>query len=103
MANPNLLAKIKADDYEPLVERGKDSKMFAHDLLSVIGMELDEWQWLYDYYMKVGNCPAACIAASHTAKTIEDYDSLIVLFGDFPEAAELAIGRYNRMTSDKTG
>ena len=101
MANPNLLAKIKAGDYEPLVERGKDSKMFAHDLLSVIGMELDEWQWLYDYYMKVGNCPAACIAASHTAKTIEDYDSLIVLFGDFPEAAELAIGRYNRMTSDK--
>ena len=100
MANPDLLAKVKADDYEPLVEHGKDSKVFAHDLLSVVGLELDEWQWLYDYYMKVGNCPAACIVASRIAKTVEEYDSLIAIFGDYPEAAELAIGRY--MVDDST-
>lgn len=101
MAQPNLLAKVKADGYEPLVERGKDSKVFGHDLLSVIGMELDEWQWLYDYYTKVDNCPAACIAASYIAKNIEEYDSLIAIFGDYPEAAELAIGRYSKMHGDR--
>jgi hypothetical protein len=101
MARPDLLAKVKADGYEPLVERGKDSKVFGHDLLSVIGMELDEWQWLYDYYTKVDNCPAACIAASYIAKSIEEYDSLIAIFGDYPEAAELAIGRYNKMHGDR--
>lgn len=100
MAQPDLLAKVKADGYEPLVERGKDSKVFGHDLLSVIGMELDEWQWLYDYYTKVDNCPAACIAASYIAKNIEEYDSLIAIFGDYPEAAELAIGRYSKMHGD---
>ena len=101
MAQPDLLAKVKADGYEPLVERGKDSKVFGHDLLSVIGMELDEWQWLYDYYTKVDNCPAACIAASYIAKNIEEYDSLIAIFGDYPEAAELAIGRYSKMHGDR--
>ena len=102
MANPDLLAKVKANDYEPLVERGKDSKVFGHDLLSVVGLELDERQWLYDYYMKVGNCPAACIVASRIAKTIEEYDSLIAIFGDYPEAAELAMGRYDKMVDDYT-
>ena len=102
MAQPDLLAKVKADDYEPLVERGKDSKVFTHDLLSVVGMEIDEWQWLYNYYTKVDNCPAACIAASHIAKSIEEYDSLIAIFGDYPEAAELAIGRYDNMVDDFT-
>ena len=101
MARPDLLAKVKADGYEPLVEHGKDSKVFGHDLLSVIGMELDEWQWLYDYYTRVDNCPAACIAASYIAKSIEEYDSLIAIFGDYPEAAELAIGRYNKMHGDR--
>ena len=102
MANPDLLAKVKANDYEPLVERGKDSKVFGHDLLSVVGLELDERQWLYDYYMKVGNCPAACIVASRIAKTVEEYDSLIAIFGDYPEAAELAMGRYDKMVDDYT-
>ena len=101
MSNPDLLAKVKADGYEPLVERGKDSKVFNHDLLSVVAQELNEWQWLYDYYMKVGNCPAACIVASKTEHTIEGYDSLLTTFGDYPEACELAINRYNMMYGDK--
>jgi hypothetical protein len=101
MAKPDLLAKVKADGYEPLIERGKDSKVFNHDLLSVVALELDEWQWLYDYYMKAENCRAACIAASHIAKTVEGYDSLIALFADYAEAAELAIGRYHLMHTDK--
>ena len=100
MAKPDLLAKVKADGYEPLIERGKDSKVFNHDLLSVVALELDEWQWLYDYYMKVGNCPAACIAASKIEHTIEGYDSLLATFGDYPEACELAICRYNMMYGD---
>ena len=101
MSKPELLAKIKANGYQPLIEQGKDSKVFGNDLLSVVGMELNEWQWLYDYYMKAENCRAACIAASHIAKTIEGYDSLIALFADYAEAAELAIGRYHLMHTDK--
>jgi uncharacterized protein YfaS (alpha-2-macroglobulin family) len=101
MVHPELLANVKADGYEPLVVSNKDSKVFNHDLLSVVALELNEWQWLYDYYMKVGNCPAACIAASKIEHTIEGYDSLLATFGDYPEACELAISRYNLMSGDK--
>ena len=101
MAKPDVLANVKADGYEPLIERGKDSKVFGNDLLSVVALELNEWQWLYDYYMKAGNYPAACIAASNMDNTIERYDSLIAFFGDYPEACELAINRYDLMNGDK--
>ena len=101
MVHPELLANVKADGYEPLVVSNKDSKVFNHDLLSVIALELNEWQWIYDYYMKVGNCRAACIAASNVEHTIEGYDSLLATFADYPEACELAISRYNLMSGDK--
>lgn len=97
LAHPEVLGKTPANDYEPLVVKGKDSEVFGHDLLSVIGMELDAWQWMTDYYEKTGNCPAACLTAANTRNTIEGIDSLIAVYGDYAEAGELAIRRYDLM------
>ena len=97
LAHPEVLGKTPASSYEPLIIKGKDSEVFGHDLLSVIGMELDAWQWMTDYYEKTGNCPAACLTAVNTRNTIEGVDSLIAVYGDYAEAGELAIHRYNLM------
>ena len=37
LSKPLLLASTKTNDYEPFVEKGIDSRMFNHDMLSVIG------------------------------------------------------------------
>ena len=97
LAHPEILGKTSAGSYEPFIVKGKDSEVFDHDLLSVIGMELDAWQWMTDYYEKVGNCRAACLTAIHTKETIEGIDSLIAIYGDYDEAGELAIRRYELM------
>ena len=97
LAHPEVLGKTPASCYEPLIIKGKDSEVFGHDLLSVIGIELDAWQWMTDYYEKTGNCPAACLTAANTRNTIEGVDSLIAVYGDYAEAGELAIHRYNLM------
>ena len=97
MAHPEVLAAVKTDAYVPFVIKGKDSEIFGHDLLSVIGEELNAWQDVYDYYAKTGNRRAACLAALHIADNIGKTDSLIALYGDLPEAGELAIRRYEQM------
>ena len=97
LAHPEVLAKTSAGSYEPLVIKGKDSEVFGHDLLSVIGMELGAWQWMTDYYEEVGNCRAACLTSVKTKETIEGIDSLIAIYGDYDEACELAICRYELM------
>ena len=57
------LSRVKEDEYVPFVIKGDDSELFGHDLLSIIGNELDAFDTLYDYYQKAGNRRAACIAA----------------------------------------
>ena len=101
MEHPELLAQTKAEGYVPFVMKEKDSELFGHDLLSIIGMELGEWQWLTDYYTKAGNRKAACLTAVETAKTIADVDSLIRVYGDLPEAGELAVRRYQLMSGNR--
>ncbi len=101
MAHPEVLAKTKTDGYTPFVIEGKDSKVFGDDLLSVVGMELDAWQWMNDYYRQTGNRSAACLTALNTTHTLEGMDSLIAIYGDMPEACELAIRRYDLMTDDR--
>lgn len=96
-ANPEVLAKERADGYVPFVIKGKDSELFGHDLLSVIGAEVGAWQWMNQYYGKVGNRQAACLAAVQMADRIEQLDSLIACYGDLPVACELAIKRYELM------
>ena len=97
LAHPEVLGKTPASIYEPLVIKGKDSEVYGHDLLSVVGMELGAWQWMTDYYNQTGNCKAACLTAAKTCNTIEGIDSLIAIYGDYKEAGELAIHRYRLM------
>ena len=97
LAHPEVLGTTPASSYEPLVVKGKDSDVFGHDLLSVVGMELDAWPWMTDYYNKTGNRRAACLTAVKTVSNIEGIDSLIAVYGDLTEACELAIRRYELM------
>ena len=102
MAHPEVLAQTKAGNFEPFVIKEKDSDYFGNDLLSIVGMELGEWQWLADYYQKTGNRKAACLASLHAAYDIKEFDSLINSYGDLQEACELAIRRYELMISQYT-
>ena len=94
------LAQVKEDEYVPFVIKGSDSELFGHDLLSIIGIELDDWDVLHEYYAKAGNRRAACIAAAKEYRyyaSIEKLDEMLNQYQDLPEAGELAISRYNRM------
>ena len=99
------LAKVKEDEYVPFVIKGSDSELFGHDLLSIVGFELDELDVLYNYYVKVGNRRAACIMASREFRysNIEKVDDLLKEYQDLPEAGELAIARYGRMYKATAG
>ncbi len=112
LARPDLLAQTQADAYDPFVVKGKNSTTFNDDLLSVVGSELDAWRLLADYYQKAGNRHAACytslrmLVAERESIGHESYaksafihrlDSLIVIYGDLPDACEIAMERYNYM------
>ena len=105
------LAAVKAADYKPLVIESRDSKFFDNDMLSVVGYELEDFRPLHDYYSKSGNRRAAMMTALEIARQervqgdvkydnapyIKTLDLLIDIYGDLPEAAELAIERYDYM------
>ena len=94
------LAQVKEKEYVPFVIEGSDSEIFGRDLLSIIGYELGEYDALYRYYEKTGNRRAACVVAPHAFRyeKIEFIDSLLRQYGDLPEAGEIAIFRYDRMS-----
>ena len=98
LAHPDELAKVKAETYVPFVVQGKDSEVFGHDLLSVVGRELNAWQWMAEYYERVGNRRALCQIALRSAGTIAELDSLNALYGDLPEAGVIAKRRQNLWT-----
>ena len=95
LAHPEALAAVKATAYDPFVIKGSDSEAFSHDLLSVIGWELEAWQWMKDYYTQKGNRRALCHLALLTANTIAEFDSLSALYGDLTEAGVIAKKRQN--------
>ena len=112
LTHPDLLAQTKAETYDPFVVKGKHSTMFNDDLLSVVGRELKAWKVLSDYYQKAGNRQAACYTSLQLlleqrndyghetyakSKFIRSLDSLIAVYGDLPEAGEIAMERYNYM------
>ena len=97
LENPELLAKHKAAEYKPLISIHEDSRIFNDDLLHVIGMAAGKYQLLQDYYDKAGNRAATCIAASKKYSSTAEWDSLINVYGDLPEAGELAKRRYKSM------
>ena len=98
LQHPDALAKAKAGTYVPFVVNGKDSKTYYDDdLLSVVGRELEAWQWMHDYYTKVGNRRAACLTGVDAFNDIASLDSLAKVYGDLPEACEIAIKRFGLM------
>ena len=102
LAHPDALAAQKTDSYVPFVIKGKDSELYGHDLLSVIGAELGAWQELHRYYSQKGNRRAACMTGAEAFDRIEALDSLIQIYGDLPEACELAICRFQLMENGYT-
>lgn len=106
LAHPDALGQVKDKSYEPFVEIGKDADIYDHDMLSVVGYELDAWEWMHTYYEKTGNRRAACLTALHmmeenqstdTKNYIDRLDSLINQYQDLPVAGEVAIARYHQM------
>ncbi len=112
LRHPELLAKTYTTIYEPFVIDGVDSRIFADDLLHVIGMEVGDYRTLHDYYKSQGNRSAACYCAlqllkdghqgksiTHVKKSkyISSLDSLINEYADLNEAGEVAIERYSFM------
>lgn len=63
LANKDALAREKASSYVPLMRIGKDSSIFADDLLSVIGFEAGAYSELEEYYLSHDNRHAAMICA----------------------------------------
>ena len=108
VANPELLAKNSADDYQPLATKGIDSGIFNNDLLHAVAIDTRNFSLLHKYYSTHNNRPAACISAvlllqnspkgnevySKKSKHLQQIDSLINEYKDLLEAGELAITRY---------
>ena len=97
------LAQVTDDSFSPFVIKNSGSKLFDHDLLSIVGYVLEEYWPLSEYYEYVGNRPAACLTALEAVKMegTDDYlrrlDSLIACYEDIPEAGEVAVERYEAM------
>ena len=68
LSNPSLLASVKAAEFDPLFDKGDDSKYFNNDLLSVLAMQTSDFALLSDVYAKQGNREAACIAEAFELK-----------------------------------
>lgn len=120
LANPDLLARHKASEFEPMTVKGIDSKYFNHDLLSVIGFEAGDMQTLHDYYKAKGNREATFITAyemiteehvqplefdddAPTHRKIfgideeKELESLITLYGDLDICGAAAVARASHL------
>lgn len=110
LSNPSLLASKKAADFDPLFEKGDDSKYFNNDLLSVLAMQTGDFALLRDVYAKQGNREAACIADAFglrqqfdtfgtNKQLLPKVDSLLNVYGDLDVAGELALLKYDILGS----
>ncbi len=116
VSQPDLLAGREAKWLLPLLEKGNDSSIFGHDLLSVVGMTVGQYQALHDFYAARGNREAQMVMAylmlddhyrdnkgrvltKERDRYMAQLDSLITLYGDLPVCCELAIARYQVMKS----
>lgn len=75
--SPDSAIYVKANRdaaYTPFSEVGVDSKYFNHDLLHLIGYEVEDYWGMYEYYRSVGNERAAAILdAQMFLKDLRDY------------------------------
>ncbi|MBP5340219.1 MAG: alpha-2-macroglobulin [Prevotella sp.] len=112
LAHPDKLAATKASDFEHLVDKGYDSRIFGDDLLSVIAWEARRYDVMRDYYVKSDNRTAAmfsslkCLQQERpqgreklaSSAYLQRLDSLISKYGDLEETGEVALERYNFMS-----
>lgn len=110
--NPAALAAVKTDGYQPFVVKGRDSRIYNDDLLSLIGHETDQYQPMYDYYMTTDNRRAQLMSAYFLlsqdepeemeklseSSYIRRLDSLINAYSDLEECGEVACERYAYMS-----
>jgi len=115
MAHPAELAAVKADDYQPFVVKGRDSRIYNDDLLSLIGHEINQYRPMHDYYMTTQNRRAQLMSGLYLllqdepdedsklseSSYIGRLDSLANAYADLEECGEVACERYNYM-SDHT-
>ena len=111
MAEPALLAEVKATQYVPFVVSGADSRFFGDDLLSVVGYETRRFRVLNEYYTRTGNRRAALLTGVEMLRAeqpnemqplrksvhLQRIDSLIAEYQDLTECGEAAIARYEFM------
>jgi len=114
LSRPDLLAKTKAQIFEPVIVMGDDSRIYDGDLLSVIAYEARRYDILRDYYLQQGNNRQAMLMSSLAAlrqqrpqevERLDDspylqrLDSLIEQYADLKEVGEAVIERYSFMAS----
>ena len=115
LAQPALLATVKANTYEPFVVKGEDSRIYDNDLLSLIGRETRQWKPLHEYYLTTDNRTAQLLSglgmiendcrnqqwlSTGTGREVlERIDSLIECYAELQECGEAAIKRYDFMNS----
>jgi hypothetical protein len=108
MSHPKELAAVKASDYEPLLLKGKDSRYYNDDLLSVIGYETKMFREMHQYYLTTDNRVAQLFSGIEWLKAetsslepdaaiLARIDSLIDRYADLTECGEAAIERYEQM------
>lgn len=85
LVNKDLLANTRDADYSPLVSIEVSSDIFNHDLLHVIGIYLQRYDELSQYYKAHGNRRAALIMASLSTNKTEKLDSLVSEYSDVDE------------------
>ncbi|MCD8297272.1 MAG: MG2 domain-containing protein [Prevotella sp.] len=116
MADPEMLAKKKALKYEPFVVKGRDSRYFSNDLLSLLGQETQDYETMCGYYNTTTNRPAAMFSSLwllekrnmdnvysfpyslRRSAYLVALDSLINVYKDLKACGEVAVERYNYMS-----
>lgn len=114
LANADDLAAVDAQHYEPLVDRGSDSRIFGDDLLSVVCREAGRFDILASHYKATGNRQGAMLASLEMLKQqrpqeqqqlnkseyLQRVDSLIAEYSDLPECGEVALERFSFMDNN---
>ncbi|MGM9713449.1 MAG: alpha-2-macroglobulin family protein [Prevotella sp.] len=108
-----LLASTPYAPYKRIIDEGRDDRLFASDMLSVLGHELGMYSFLETFYKQNGNRAAACVEACHRAVMggADDGDNLISQrrgmlrdamreYADVPESSFLAEAYFDLMLSD---
>ncbi len=113
LAHPDLLAQTKTAGYEPMVNNGYDSRIFNHDMLSLLAAEAGDYRTAHDYYATHYNRAATMMMALNMlrqqrperidewrkSRYVASLDSLINQYKDLPECGEVAIERYQYISS----